>query len=245
MNNPTGSEPRRPRDAWVSLGMAVSAISAALTSFDGLHQLALAAGWSTFTAPLLPLTVDAFAATATRVWLAKSTGSERARSFSRACAIGAILLSLAGNAIYHLVAAQLLAVTWVIVFGAGAIPPVVLGLVAHLAVLRAQQDQSSADATTAVLRTVPPAAVEPPKPKPARALPATSVRPKSGTARNVRAARSSSDDLLTAARAADAAYREAHGRGVTRDQLRRTLRIGGERATALLRQLKAERAESV
>lgn len=241
MPNPNNIVPSRPRDGWVTLGLVISASSAALTSFDGLRQLALAVEWSAFTAPLLPLTVDAFAATATRVWLAKSTGSDRARRFARACAIGAILLSLAGNAAFHLIQANLLDVTWIIVFGVGAIPPVILGLVAHLAVLRAQQDQRLAeDGVSTVLSTVLSPAVEPPKPEVQQQKPAGQLRTKASVQRKSSTATASTEALLAAARAADAAYREQYGRAITRDQLRQTLRIGAGPATQLLRQLKAQ-----
>jgi hypothetical protein len=132
--------PRRQRDGWVALGMTVSATSAAVSSFSGLRLLAEVAGWAPIMAWLFPLTVDAYAMTATRVWLAASTRSERARRFARTNAVGAILLSLCGNATYHLIAAGLVAVTWPIVLGVGAVPPLVLGLVSHLAVLRTQAD---------------------------------------------------------------------------------------------------------
>src|SRR5262245_39748942 len=98
------SEPMpRVRDWWVSLGMAVSGTSAAVSSFAGLRALAAVAGWPAVLAPLLPLTIDAYAMTATRVWLAESTRSQRARRFARTNAVGAILLSLSGNAVYHLI----------------------------------------------------------------------------------------------------------------------------------------------
>lgn len=236
-----GSAPTRQRDGWVSVGMLVSATSAALTSFDGLRQLALAAGWASAMAFLLPLTIDAFAATATRIWLARSTKSERARRFSRACAVGAILLSLVGNAVFHLIGANLLQVTWVIVLGVGAIPPVVLGLVSHLAVLRTQHDLVAEVGPSTVLSTVLAATPEPPKPEVEQHESPVLVRPRSAPKRGANKPRNASvEDLLTAARAADAAYRETHGKGITRDQLRQTLRIGGERATALLRHLKEQ-----
>jgi len=245
MPNPVGQEPRRPRDAWVSLGMVVSATSAALTSFDGLRQLALAAGWANEMAWLLPLTVDAFAATATRIWLIRATSSEKAKRVARACAIGAILLSLAGNAAFHLIHAGLLQVTWIIVLGVGAIPPIVLGLVSHLAVLRSQQDRVTEDGTGTVLSPVLRATPAPSKPEVAQEKTSTPSRPRPTAKRKVAAPRrASTDELLVAAQAADAAYQERHGRSITRDHLRRELRIGGERATALLRQLKEERAES-
>src|SRR5438067_844006 len=133
-------QPAPRRDLWVSLGLSVSALSALVSSFSGLRSLALLAGWVPLMAPLLPLTIDAYAMTATRVWLADTTTAERARRFARSNAIGAILLSLVGNATAHLITAGLLGVTWVVVLCVGAVPPVVLGLVSHLAVLRRQVD---------------------------------------------------------------------------------------------------------
>src|SRR5438552_1955033 len=134
------SRPTLHRDWWVSAGIAVSATSAAVSSFSGLRSLAIVTGWPEVLASLLPLTIDSYAATSVRVWLAASTQSQRARRFARLNAIGAILLSLAGNAVSHLIAAQLLAVNSAVVLAVGAIPPVILGLVVELAVLRGQVD---------------------------------------------------------------------------------------------------------
>lgn len=203
------------RDVYVAAGMFVSAASAAVSSFDGLRSLAALAGWSAYMAPLLPLTIDAYAMSATRVWLADSTASNRARRFARRNAVGAILASLLGNAMYHAVAAGLVEMSWAVVVIVGGVPPVVLGLVSHLAVLRKQSDPS-------VLQSVPGTALVPPD----------------GTRQR------SEDELLTAARTADARHRAQHGRPISRDALRRELRIGGARATALLRLLKAETADS-
>jgi hypothetical protein len=86
--------------------------------------------------------------TATRVWLSAATRSARARHFARWNAIGAISLSLLGNAAWHLVAAKVLTISWpIVVVVVGAIPPAVLGLLSHLAVLRGQngQDEASPD----------------------------------------------------------------------------------------------------
>jgi hypothetical protein len=218
------------RDLWVALGMTLSATSAALSSFDGLRSLALAAGWTVWMGPLLPLTVDAFAATATRVWLADSTGSTRARRFARRCAVGAILLSLAGNAIWHLVDAGLLEMTWLIVLAVGAVPPLVLGLVTHLAVLRRQIDQAepagvSEPPITPGDAPTEPAPVEPvvvPPPQPTISY-------------------ATDDELLAAAAEADTLYRKANnGKPITRDELRQQLHIGAEKASSVLRRLRTE-----
>lgn len=135
---------QQPRDWWVVAGMTVTACAAAVSSFSGLRSLAAVTGWPETLAPLLPFTIDAYAMTATRVWLSKATGSAAARRFARWNAIGAIGLSLVGNAAWHLIAAKVLTVTWPIVVAVGAVPPAVLGLLSHLAVLRAQDDEDEA-----------------------------------------------------------------------------------------------------
>jgi hypothetical protein len=160
--------------------------------------------------------------TATRVWLAESTRSARARHFARVNAVGAILLSLCGNAIYHLVAVRLVVAGWVVVVAVGAVPALVLGLVSHLAVLRTQGGLESVPVPV-------PRAEDGPRPAATR-----TVRPEAGLQS------ASEDDLLAQARAADAAHRVEHGRPITRDALRQALRIGGTRATVILQLLKAE-----
>ncbi|GAB3519412.1 hypothetical protein GCM10027575_45300 [Phytohabitans suffuscus] len=196
----------------MAVGMSVSAASAAVSSFDGLRSLALLAGWNVYMAPLLPLTIDAYAMSATRVWLADTLASERARRFARRNAVGAILASLVGNATYHAIAAGILASNWMVVVVVGAVPPVVLGLVSHLAVLRKQPDAA-----------VP------------QSVPGTAVVPADGTRYRTE------DELLVEARAADAAWRRDHDdRPISRDALRKELRVGAARATDVLRRLRAE-----
>lgn len=202
------SRGRGTRDWWVILGMTVTAMSAAVSSFSGLRSLAAATGWPEALSPLFPLTVDAYAMTATRVWLSGSTGSERARRFARWNAIMAIGLSLVGNAVWHLIAAQVLTVSWVIVVLVGAVPPAVLGLLSHLAVLRSQTEALH----------VPP--VEDDQDEPEDDAEATP------------------DELLTQAQHADAAHRAEHGKPITRDELRKALRVSTERASHILRELR-------
>jgi hypothetical protein len=161
------------------------------------------------------------------VWLSQATNSVRAQRFARTNAIGAILLSLAGNAAWHLIAANLLAVSWPIVLGVGSVPALVLGLVSHLAVLRSQV--GSAPLGDAV-RTPSP------RTEPAEA-PEVVTPPDEG------ARRLADEQLLEAARTADAAWRAEHdGRAINRDALRRALRVSGQRASVVLRELRAEAA---
>lgn len=203
----------RQRDGWVITGMLVAATSAAVASFTGLRGLALAAGWPDRLAWLLPLTIDAYAMTSARVWLA---GTTPARRFARANAIGAILTSIAGNAAYHLNRAGLLAVSWPVVVLVGAVPAAVLGLIAHLHALRTVKDAPKAEPESG------------PEDR-------TKRRPRRRTKTRT------PNDLIAAARQADADYRATHdGRPITRDALRTALRIAGPRATDLRRQLAAE-----
>jgi hypothetical protein len=198
--------------------MAVAAVSAAVASFAGLRGLAQVAGWPDRLAWLLPITIDAYALTSARVWLAGTLDDGRARSFARANAIGAIATSVVGNAGFHLIAAGLLTVSWPIIVLVGAVPAAVLGLTAHLHAL-----------TTVVAVTAAPA------------LPAQ-LRPQTRTGvRTRRPKRRTDAALLKAAKEADARHRAAHdGRPISRDGLRSALRIAGPKATELRRRLAAE-----
>lgn len=196
------------RDWWVVAGMTVTTLSAAVSSFSGLRSLAVATGWPEALSPLLPFTIDAYAMTATRVWLSGVTRSQRARHFARWNAIGAIGLSLVGNAAWHLIAAKVLGVSWPIVVLVGAVPPAVLGLLSHLAVLHGQDDEDEA------------------------------TPPSTELDEHRDATDAGEDELLEAARAADDAHQAQHGKPITRDELRKALHVGTGRATELLREIR-------
>lgn len=204
------------RDWWVVAGMTIAAASATLASFTGLRGLAQMTGWPATLAWLLPVTLDAYAMTAARVWLAPSTRSSAARSFARTNALVAITASITGNAAYHAVHAGLLAVTWQMIVIVGAVPAAILGLTAHLHALRGRTEPAlEPDSPTST-----------PRPRPPRARTAT-AKP-----------RRDDDALMAAAVAADARYRAKHdGRPISRDALRAALRISGPRATELRRRL--------
>ena len=220
-----------PRDLWVMAGMLIAAASAAVASFTGLRGLALITGWPPRLAWLLPVTLDAYAMTSARVWLDATTRARRARRFARANAIGAITASIAGNATYHSVTVGLMHISPPIVVLVGAVPAAVLGFTAHLHALRTldgaepedvREDESEAEATEAA------EAEDRPRPR-TRSKPKR--KPKSRT----------EDELRTAAREADAAYRAGHGgRSITRDELRAVLKVSGTKATELRRRLAAE-----
>jgi hypothetical protein len=195
-----------------------------VASFSGLDGLAALAGWPVRLAWLLPVTLDAYAMTSARVWLATSTRSTAARRFARANALGAIAASIAGNAAFHMVGTGLLNVSWPIVVLVGAVPAAVLGLTAHLHALRSRTDSA------------PPAQYDSeggteddPEPRGAGRAHARR-RPRYRT----------EEDLLAAARTADARYRQNHDRPITREVLRTALHISTSRATELRRQLLTE-----
>jgi hypothetical protein len=204
------SRPAPHRDWWVIVGMTVAAISAAVASFAGLRGLAEVAGWPDRLAWLLPITVDAYAMTSARVWLAGTLASSRARGFARANAVGAIATSIVGNAGYHLVAVGLVAISWPIVVLVGAVPAAVLGLTAHLHALTGYPLPSNESAVRTQVRT------RPAKRRTEDAL------------------------LSAARRADAQHRAAHDGRPISRDGLRAALRVAGPKATELRRQLAAE-----
>ena len=220
-----------PRDLWVMAGMLIAAASAAVASFTGLRGLALITGWPPRLAWLLPVTLDAYAMTSARVWLAATTRARRARRFARANAIGAITASIAGNATYHSVTVGLMHISPPIVVLVGAVPAAVLGFTAHLHALRTldgaepenvREDESGDEAAEVA------EAGDRPGPR-TRSKSKRKPRPRT------------EDELRSAAREADAAYRVGHGgRPITRDELRAVLKISGSKATELRRVLAAE-----
>jgi hypothetical protein len=132
----------------------VAGIAAAVASWSALYALALRTGWSHWTAPLFPLTVDAYAVAALRVWLGRSTPSLAARLRARRSAVLAIAASMAGNAALHATLAGVYTITWPVVVAVSAVPPVTLGLVSHLFVLRSRPAEPGQE--SAPLPEVPP-----------------------------------------------------------------------------------------
>lgn len=152
------------RDRGTYGGMLAVAVAAAVLSFSALAGLAelagvsgavpLPAGGGFRLAWLLPIAVDAYAVTATRVWL-RTAGTVRTRRYARRNAIGAIALSVAGNAAYHaLTAAGVTSLAdvragWVVVVAVSAVPPVMLGLVGHLHALVSEDHRPTPAASPA------------------------------------------------------------------------------------------------
>lgn len=244
------------RDPLVILGLSVVTLAAAISSFGALYGAALIAGWTKTMAPLLPVTVDATALTATRIWLAASTPTEQARGFARSTAFGAVVVSLLGNGVYHLAEAGVVRPGVALVIAAGAVSPVALAVVSHLAVLRGTRPAAETviPAPVAVPVEIPaevPAVQDTPVEVPVAALPEVPVpevspreEPPVNTDPGISAEtsqkrpvrpgkRRTDDELIVLARKVNTRSLEESGRpaGVTR--LRTELRVGQARAQAL------------
>jgi hypothetical protein len=135
------------RLAWVSVfaGIGVVLASAFGLSASELHRLGMDAGWSARWALLFPITIDVYALICTLSWLVLAPG-EAERRRAAVHAVGAVGISVAGNAIEHLHQARVLPIGWPAIIAASTVPPVVMALAVHVAV--------------AALSGVPPAADE-------------------------------------------------------------------------------------
>jgi hypothetical protein len=137
----------RPRDRVADLLTAVVAGSSAFSSWTGWVLLGHHAGWpkqDVFgwqfdTAWLNPISVDVLAYLGMRAWVSPSS-SPAAKAWGRGAAVGALGLSIVGNALGHGMEATdpgllLLSV------GLAAMAPVILVVVLHLRTLRAAGGQ--------------------------------------------------------------------------------------------------------
>jgi hypothetical protein len=113
---------------WVGIGQ--------MTGFGQVHPLP--GIWSSLhlnTAVTLPFGVEAYAAYALRAWLsASSMVSDRTRRFARWSAIGSLLLGMAGQVAYHLLAQDRVThAPWGVTTAVSCLPVLVLGMGAALA----------------------------------------------------------------------------------------------------------------
>ncbi|MGI5201584.1 hypothetical protein ACQEU6_08390 [Spirillospora sp. CA-108201] len=141
------SDPDDQRDWVVDLGMTVGGVAAIVASFTFLRGLAYDTGWGRLDW-LLPVDLDTVVITATRVWQSKHTRSRKVRHFAAWIAVGAIVLSLAGNACYHAIHAGAWEPgenMWLLVVFVSSIPPVSIALISHLAVLRGRDREFAAE----------------------------------------------------------------------------------------------------
>jgi hypothetical protein len=110
---------------WVGLG--------GLCGFGALAPLpGIAGGFRINTAITLPVGVEAYGAYALGAWLAPGA-PPRARTFARRSAIGALALGMAGQVIYHLLAAaHAAAAPWPVVTLVACLPVATLGMATAL-----------------------------------------------------------------------------------------------------------------
>ncbi|MGW4640784.1 hypothetical protein ACWEN6_19780 [Sphaerisporangium sp. NPDC004334] len=112
-------------------------MAALISSASALTGLAKLAAWGDELSLLLPLMVDAYGITSTRIWLSKATRSPRVRRHAAGNAVAAIVMSVVGNVVYHAIQAKALQVpSWVLVVAVSVVPPVTIGLLSHLVALR-------------------------------------------------------------------------------------------------------------
>ena len=234
---------------WVGLG--------ALCGFGAVHPLpGIADSFQLNTAITLPVGVEAYGAYALGAWLAPATPAT-ARRFARRSALGALALGMAGQVIYHLLAAaHATRAPWPVVVLVACLPVVTLGFGAALTHLLRTHPGPSLDGAPAGQPQAHPSPAlvsapgdgpagdhRPPVPVPARSRTARSQRARPRRARRPRAAPEVGALMpLGWQAAADLA---ARGEPLTRDSLAAALRkaghpAGNARVGTLLARLKTE-----
>jgi hypothetical protein len=229
---------------WVGLGT--------LCGFGIVHPLpGIASGFELNTAITLPVGVEAYGAYAMGAWLRPGT-SPAARRFARRSALGALGLGMAGQVIYHLLAAaHATRAPWPVVMLVSCLPVLTLGFggaLTHL--LRAGHDTAPADLAVPGDPAEPvPAGLAAPAPVPVLpAAPSPAARPRparASTARKPHRAAVPDVDALMPLGWQVTADLAARGEPLTRDVLAAALRAAGHpagnaRVGALLTRLRTE-----
>jgi hypothetical protein len=132
---------------WVGLGQ--------LCGFGMVQPFPGIVAWHLDTAITLPVGVESYGAYALGAWLTPGT-PERARTFARRSAIGALALGMLGQVVYHLLAAaHATRAPWPVVVLVSCLPVVTLGFGAGLAhLLRADESrQQLAESETEIGRS--------------------------------------------------------------------------------------------
>lgn len=134
----------RPHRPWPLLVIGLAAAVAVWSGWVGLGQMAgfgviqpLPGVWDDLrlnTAVVLPISVEAYAAYALRVWLGTETRSSRTLRFAKTSTIASLAIGAAAQIAYHLMsAAGYTRAPWPVVMLVAIIPVVVLGLASTLA----------------------------------------------------------------------------------------------------------------
>ncbi|RSM65011.1 hypothetical protein DMH04_50100 [Kibdelosporangium aridum] len=140
--------PSKPHKPWPLLIIGAAAAVAVWSGWVGLGQMAgfgvihpLPGIWDDLklnTAVVLPLSVEAYAAYALRVWLGVGSGPRSARTlrFAKISAIASLVIGAIAQVAYHLMeAAGYTRAPWPIVMLVAIVPVIVLGLASALAKL--------------------------------------------------------------------------------------------------------------
>jgi hypothetical protein len=124
---------------WVGLGQ--------LCGFGIVHPLpGIVDRFQINSAITLPVGVEAYGAYALGAWLTRGT-PDRARTFARRSAIGALVLGMLGQVVYHLLsAAHATRAPWPVVVLVACLPVVTLGFGAGLAHLLRDDDETAHEA---------------------------------------------------------------------------------------------------
>lgn len=144
---------RLHRDRVADALTAVVAGTAAFSSWTGWVLLGHHAGWPVLTLPgghpfdtawLNPVSVDVMAYVALRAWVSPRS-SERTRLWGRRAAVGALALSIVGNALGHGLEASGLG-RLLLSLGLAGMAPVLLFVVLHLRTLRTDDQRAAVEA---------------------------------------------------------------------------------------------------
>ena len=155
----TVSGRQRPVRSWPLLVLAAPAAVAVWSGWVGIGQMTgfgeirpLPGIWNSLhmdTAVTLPVGVEAYAAFALRVWLTSNPMvSDQTRQFARWSAIAALVIGMAGQVAYHLLAqAGVARAPWQVTTVVACLPVLVLGMGSALAhLLRGDASRASAQA---------------------------------------------------------------------------------------------------
>ena len=157
-SSPLGSGRVRAVRSWPLFVLALPAVVAVWSGWVGIGQMTgfgqvhpLPGIWDSLhvnTAVTLSVGVEAYAAYALRAWLSASSAvSGRTRRFARWSAIGSLLLGMAGQVAYHLLAqAGTTGAPWGITTAVSCLPVLVLGMGAALAHLLRADMQAAGQA---------------------------------------------------------------------------------------------------
>lgn len=145
--NDNGRAPRRARQWDKRIAAAVIVVATVALSFSSLRSLAEMCGFTGWLGWVWPICLDAVAYLATRIWLEKGP----AYRFARALAVGAVTLSLVANGLVHGLTEYRVHPHWMIVVLVGAVPPLMLALVAHMLVTDQPASQAPAPAEEAAV----------------------------------------------------------------------------------------------